>query len=185
MGFAGVAGIMAAEQDVMILGGVVMAFFLILLFIIRIAKRNEAPHQSYMSGDTESSRHSNREPRITDLTHIEDLVDNVARPQVAGSAVYASNDDPDNSRRDNQDVKSTDAKEDFKIFRRTPLATSKKHMSLSESAPVIEELELIEKNMIAIKGLFHDGHITRDVYVDETRTLYTQAKILADMSGAL
>ena len=33
MDFAGVAGIMAAEQDVMILGGVVMTFFLILLFI--------------------------------------------------------------------------------------------------------------------------------------------------------
>jgi hypothetical protein len=56
---------------------------------------------------------------------------------------------------------------------------------MSEFAPVIEELELIEKNMIALKSLFHDGHITRDVYVDETRTLYTQAKTLADMSAAL
>ena len=185
MSFAGVAGIMAAEQDVMILSGVVMAFFLILLFIIRIAKRNEAPHQSHMLGDTGSSRHRNREPRITDLTHIEDLVDNAARPQVPGSAVNASNNDRDNSLRGNQDVKSTEAEEDFKIFRRSPLATSKKQMSSSEAIPVIEELELIEKNMIALKGLFHDGHITRDVYVDETRTLYTQAKTLADMSGAL
>ena len=185
MDFAGVAGIMAAEQDVMILGGVVMAFFLILLFIIRIAKRNEAPHQSHMSGHAGSARHSKGEPRITDLTHIEDQVHNAAPPQVPGSAVHASNSDPDNSLRDSQDVKSTEAEEDFKIFRRTPLATPKKQMSLSESTPVTEELELIEKNMIALKGLFRDGHITRDVYVDETRTLYNQAKTLADMSGVL
>ena len=104
---------------------------------------------------------------------------------MTGSAVHASKSDPDNSLRDSQDVKSTEAQEDFKIFRRTPLATTKKQVSLSESAPVTEELELIEKNMIALKGLFHDGHITRDVYVDETRTLYNQAKTLADLSGVL
>ena len=185
MDFAGVAGIMAAEQDVMILGGVVMAFFLILLFIIQTAKRNKAPRHSHMSGHAGSAKHSKGEPRITDLTHIEDQVHNAAPPQVPGSAVHASNSYPDNSLRDSQDVKSTEAEEDFKIFRRTPLATPKKQMSLSESEPVTEELELIEKNMIALKGLFHDGHITRDVYVDETRTLYNQAKTLADMSGAL
>ena len=185
MDFAGVAGIMAAEQDVMILGGVVMAFFLILLFIIQAAKRNEAPRHSHMSGHAGSARHSKGEPRITDLTHIEDQVHNTAPPQVPGFAVHASNSDPDNRLRDSQDVKSTEAEEDFKIFRRTPLATPKKQMSLSESAPVTEELELIEKNMIALKGLFRDGHITRDVYVDETRTLYNQAKTLADMSGVL
>ena len=185
MDFAGVAGIMAAEQDVMILGGVVMAFFLILLFIIQTAKRNEAPRHSHMSGHAGSARHSKGEPRITDLTHIEDQVHNSAPPQVPGSAVNASNSDPDNSLRDSQDVKSTEAEEDFKIFRRTALAAPKKQVSISESAPVIEELELIEKNMIALKGLFHDGHITRDVYVDETRTLYNHAKTLADMSGVL
>ena len=185
MDFAGVAGIMAAEQDVMILGGVVMAFFLILLFIIQKAKRNEAPRHTHMSGYAGSARHIKGEPRITDLTHIEDQVHNAAPPQVPGSAVHASNSDPDNSLRDSQDVKSTEAEEDFKIFRRTPLTTPKKQMSLSESAPVTEELELIEKNMIALKGLFHDGHITRDVYVDETRTLYNQAKTLADMSGVI
>ena len=185
MDFAGVAGIMAAEQDVMILGGVVMAFFLILLFIIRTAKRNEAPRHSHMSGHAGSERHSKGEPRITDLTYIEDQVNNAAPLQVTGSAVNASKSDPDNSLRDSQDVKSTEAEEDFKIFRRTPLAAPKKQVSMSEFAPVIEELELIEKNMIALKGLFRDGHITRDVYVDETRTLYNQAKTLADLSGVL
>ena len=185
MDFAGVAGIMAAEKDVMILGGVVMAFFLILLFIIRTAKRNEAPHHSHISGHAGSARNSKSEPRITDLTHIEELVHKAPPLQVPGSAVHASNSDADNSLGNSQDVKSTEAEEDFKIFRRTPLATPKKQMSLSESTPVAEELELIEKNMIALKGLFRDGHITRDVYVDETRTLYNQAKTLADMSGVL
>ena len=71
MDFAGVAGIMAAEQEVMILGGIVMAFFLILLLIIRTAKRNDVPRASHMSGDTDRTMHGQGKPRITELTNIE------------------------------------------------------------------------------------------------------------------
>ena len=71
MDFAGVAGIMAAEQEVMILGGIVMAFFLILLLIIRTAKRNDVPRASHMSGDTDPTMHGQGKPRITELTNIE------------------------------------------------------------------------------------------------------------------
>jgi hypothetical protein len=34
--------------------------------------------------------------------------------------------------------------------------------------------------MMSLKDMFRIGYITRDVYVDETRMLYNQAKSLAD-----
>ena len=69
--------------------------------------------------------------------------------------------------------------EDFKIFKRTasasqPASNPKLRTEIDED----NELAIIEKNMVRLKELFHEGHITRDVYVDETRTLYHQAKSL-------
>ena len=39
-------------------------------------------------------------------------------------------------------------------------------------------LAAIEQEMLAIKQLFADGHILKDVYVNETRRLYSKAKAL-------
>ena len=39
-------------------------------------------------------------------------------------------------------------------------------------------LAAIEQEMLAIKQLFSDGHILKDVYVAETRLLYSKAKAL-------
>jgi hypothetical protein len=39
-------------------------------------------------------------------------------------------------------------------------------------------LAAIEQEMLAIKQLFADGHILKDVYVTETRRLYSKAKAL-------
>jgi hypothetical protein len=64
--------------------------------------------------------------------------------------------------------------EDFKIFKRVALANQPPVESPAEINED-DELAIIEKNMVRLKELFHEGHITRDVYVDETRTLYHQA----------
>ncbi len=65
--------------------------------------------------------------------------------------------------------------DDFKIFRR-PASASQPAPRRAPEMDEDNELAIIEKNMIRLKELFHEGHITRDVYVDETRTLYHQAK---------
>jgi hypothetical protein len=197
--FTGVAGIMAAEQEVMILGGVVMAFFLILLLIIRTANRNDVPRASQISGDLAHTRNGKGEPRITELTNIEDPVnklrlDNAVLPDAAVEAqestttisIAEQSDGHDNG----QDMSSSavslaESQEDFKIFRRAGSAVSNKKASLSKPILATEELRLIEQSMVSLKNLFRDGHITRDVYVDETRTLYGQAKSLAKISGDL
>ena len=41
-------------------------------------------------------------------------------------------------------------------------------------------LAVIEQEMLAIKQLFADGHILKDVYVTETRRLYVKAKALSN-----
>ena len=195
MDFAGVAGIMAAEQEVMILGGIVMAFFLILLLIIRTAKRNDVPRASYLSGDTDPTMHGQGKPRITELTNIEGPVkepmpdsapDNEAEKLAQQLSIDGMPKSPlDESQNKGQSISSSvmslsDDEEGFKVFRRTTPAKPKNQAPLPETTPITDELRLIEQSMMSLKDMFRTGYITRDVYVDETRMLYNQAKSLAD-----
>ena len=68
--------------------------------------------------------------------------------------------------------------EDFKIFKRPQARKPSTSHPEEQAVPLAHELEMIESNMVRLKDMFHEGHITRDVYVDETRTLYHQAKSL-------
>ena len=195
MDFAGVAGIMAAEQEVMILGGIVMAFFLILLLIIRTAKRNDVPRASYLSGDTDPTMHGQGKPRITELTHIEGPVkepmpdsapDNEAEKLAQQLSIDGMPKSPlDEGQNKGQSISSSvmslsDDEEGFKVFRRTTPAKPKNQAPLLETTPITDELRLVEQSMMSLKDMFRTGYITRDVYVDETRMLYNQAKSLAD-----
>lgn len=195
MDFAGVAGIMAAEQEVMILGGIVMAFFLILLLIIRTAKRNDVPRASHMSGDTDPTMHGQGKPRITELTNIEGPVkepmpdnapDNEAEKLAQQLSIDGMPKSPlDEGQNKGQSISSSvmslsDDEEGFKVFRRTTPAKPKNQAPLPETTPITDELRLIEQSMMSLKDMFRTGYITRDVYVDETRMLYNQAKSLAD-----
>ena len=195
MDFAGFAGIMAAEQEVMILGGIVMAFFLILLLIIRTAKRNDVPLASHMSGDTDPTMHGQGKPRITELTNIEGPVkepmpdsapDNEAEKLAQQLSIDGMPKSPlDEGQNKGQSISSSvmslsDDEEGFKVFRRTTPAKPKNQAPLPETTPITDELRLIEQSMMSLKDMFRTGYITRDVYVDETRMLYNQAKSLAD-----
>ena len=77
--------------------------------------------------------------------------------------------------------------EDFRIFKRpkgTPakLARPSSTAAADEQLSTTEHLRLIEKNMIRLRDLYQGGHITRDMYVDETRSLYHQARGLSSIS---
>lgn len=72
--------------------------------------------------------------------------------------------------------------DDFMIFKRGERQNTqrKKQMLLSAEGLSIEDnLQLIEREMIKLRDMFKQGHVTRDVYVDETRNLYHQAKAIA------
>lgn len=77
--------------------------------------------------------------------------------------------------------------EDFRIFKRPKGALAKPARPSSSAAAdeqlsTTEHLRLIEKNMIRLRDLYQGGHITRDMYVDETRSLYHQARGLSSIS---
>ena len=77
--------------------------------------------------------------------------------------------------------------EEFRIFKRpkgasaTP-ARASSSVAADEQLSTTEHLRLIEKNMIRLRDLYQGGHITRDMYVDETRSLYHQARGLSSIS---
>lgn len=80
-----------------------------------------------------------------------------------------------------------DPLEDFRIFKRPKGAPAKPARPSSSAAAdeqlsTTEHLRLIEKNMIRLRDLYQGGHITRDMYVDETRSLYHQARGLSSIS---
>ena len=195
MNFAGVAGIMAAEQEVMILGSIVMAFVLVLLLIIRTAKRNDVPRAPHLAGNAGRSMHGRGELRVTELTNIKERVKELVPDSTLDNGEGQLAQKPtidgmpksplDERQNKGQSVSSfemslSDDEEGFKVFRRTTPAMPKNQAILPETTPINNELMLIEQSMMSLKDMFRTGYITRDVYVDETRMLYNQAKSLAD-----
>ena len=82
-----------------------------------------------------------------------------------------------------RDMENTSELDDFKIFKRAAPADQRQQGEIPQ--PKLQrddELLVIEQNMLRLRELFHDGHITRDVYIDETRTLYHQAKALVKIT---
>ena len=71
---------------------------------------------------------------------------------------------------DDTNLSETLSKNEFQFFKRSG---EEKVLSEDDRA-----LAAIEQEMLAIKQLFSDGHILKDVYVAETRRLYDKAKAL-------
>jgi hypothetical protein len=72
--------------------------------------------------------------------------------------------------------------DDFMIFKRGERQNTQRKKEIFPSAEgltIEDNLQLIEREMIKLRDLFKQGHVTRDVYVDETRNLYHQAKAIA------
>lgn len=72
--------------------------------------------------------------------------------------------------------------DDFMIFKRSERAAPQRKeeaMPSAEGLSIEENLQLIEREMIKLRDMFKQGHVTRDVYVDETRNLYHQARAVA------
>ena len=71
---------------------------------------------------------------------------------------------------DDTNLLETLSEDEFQFFKRTG---EEKAQCDNDRA-----LAAIEQEMLAIKQLFSDGHILKDVYVAETRRLYDKAKAL-------
>ena len=72
-----------------------------------------------------------------------------------------------------------DDEEAFTVFRRDTSGQEGEAPTLSEAAHEhAERLAAIEQEMLALRELYQNEQISRDVYVAETRALYSEAKAL-------
>ena len=71
---------------------------------------------------------------------------------------------------DDTNLSETLSKDEFRFFKRT----GEEKVQCDDD----RALAAIEQEMLAIRQLFADGHILKDVYVAETRRLYGKAKTL-------
>jgi len=62
------------------------------------------------------------------------------------------------------------------VFHRRKAKSKPRHTPSAASAEPVGTLAAIEQEMLATRQLYLDGVISKDVYVAETRTLYTKAQ---------
>ena len=77
--------------------------------------------------------------------------------------------------------------EDFQIFKRPrqksiPAEQTTTSSEVRDQMSTPDHLRLIEKEMVRLRDLYQGGHITRDMYIDETQSLYLQARELSSIS---
>ena len=79
---------------------------------------------------------------------------------------------------DNGDTVETENKDGFSFFKREQASETVEH---NEDPALIA----IEQEMLAVRALYADGHIIKDVYVSETRRLYAQAQTVKNSQSQL
>ena len=152
------SGAQSGDPQAMIIAGLSGALALILILMVIIA----------VMGRKDKSAISQAEPEIAMQAETADTSTDVNKP------VYAESDDSQNA-----EMPQTD---DFMIFRRGERQTTQRKdeiMPTSEGLSIEDNLQLIEREMIKLRDMFKQGHVTRDVYVDETRNLYHQARAIS------
>ena len=153
-------GAQSGDPQAMLIAGLSAALLCILLLMLVIAligrKKNKSPAE--LTG-TASEAQIETDP---------DMAVPVSMA-AADSLTVEESDDPEKT-------------DDFMIFKRGERQNTqrKKQMLPSAEGLTIEDnLQLIEREMIKLRDMFKQGHVSRDVYVDETRNLYHQAKAIA------
>ena len=155
-----------SAQILVLLLGAVLALLLVLIILIAVRGRSApatVPASASVPDKTEPPVLSSSEPAFDKLAS--------AAPAVEASPA----------------LPESEQLEDFRIFKRPKAASAKPARtapvaSADENLSTTEHLQLIEKNMIRLRDLYQGGHITRDMYVDETRSLYHQARGLSSIS---
>ena len=152
------SGAQSGDPQAMIIAGLSGALALILILMVIIA----------VMGRKDKSAVSQAEPEIAMQAETADTSADVNK------LVYAESDDSQNA-----EMPQTD---DFMIFRRGERQITQRKdeiMPTSEGLSIEDNLQLIEREMIKLRDMFKQGHVTRDVYVDETRNLYHQARAIS------
>ena len=149
---------------------------ILLVLIVLIAFRGR-PSGSNLSNQKEEAADSDR----AETSATEPIIPKATRPEGDDALAPQSLTKIENSELAAEQV------EDFQIFKRprqtsTPADQIATSLDVKDPISTADHLRLIEQEMVRLRGLYQGGQITRDIYIDETRSLYLQARGLSSIS---
>jgi len=167
-------GVTDPAQILIILLSLVLGVLLVLIMLIAFRGRlhgSNLSHQKGEAADTPRAKMPAPEPIISKSTQSEE-----------GDALATQS----ANIMESSELLSEQV-EDFQIFKRprqksTPADQTALSLDVKDPMSTADHLRLIEQEMVRLRGLYQGGQITRDIYVDETRSLYFQARELSSIS---
>jgi hypothetical protein len=152
----------------------ILGVLLLLILLIAVRGRpsgSELSHHKEKVGGTSAVEMLARDPVISGGT----------QPEKSNASTLQSPEKREMS------YKAAEQVEDFQIFKRPkqktpPEGRATPSLEANDQISTAEHLRLIEKEMVRLRDLYQGGHVTRDMYIDETRSLYHQARGLSSLS---
>ena len=169
-----VFGVTDSARMLIILLSLILGVLLVLIMLIAFRGRPSGSNVSHQKGEAADSSRAKTpapEPIISKSTQLEE-----------GDALAAQS----ANIMENSELLS-ERVEDFQIFKRprqksTPEDQTAPTFDVQDPMSTAAHLRLIEQEMVRLRGLYQGGQITRDIYIDETRSLYLQARELSSVS---
>ena len=167
-------GITDPARMLIILLSLVLGILLVLIMVIAFSGRSSGSNLSHQKGEVaDSSRAKTQVP--------EPIISKSTQPEEGDALTSQRPSIMENSELVSEQV------EDFQIFKRprqksTPAEQTAPSLDVKDSISTADQLRLIEQEMVRLRGLYQGGHITREMYIDDTRSLYLQARELSSIS---
>lgn len=167
-------GVSDPAQMLIILLSLVLGVLLVLIMLIAFRGRPYGSNSSNQKGKAADS------PR-TKTPASEPIISKSALPEEGEAVAAQSTNIIENFESVSEQV------EDFQIFKRprqklSPADQIAPSLDVKDPMSTTDHLQLIEREMVRLRGLYQGGHITRDMYIDETQSLYLQARELSSIS---
>ena len=167
-------GVTDPARMLIILLSLVLGVLLVLIMLIAFRGR---PSGSNLSNQKEEAADSDR----AETPAAEPIIPKATRPEGGDALAAQSLNKIENSELAAEQV------EDFQIFKRPrqksiPAEQTTTSLEVKDQMSTPDHLRLIEKEMVRLRDLYQGGHITRDMYIDETQSLYIQARELSSIS---
>ena len=167
-------GVTDPARILIILLSLVLGVLLVLIMLIAFRGRTSGSNLSHQKGEAADSSRAKApasEPIVSEST----------QPEEGDDLAAQSANIIENSESVSEQV------EDFQIFKRSrqksnPAEQTTTPLEVRDQMSTPDHLRLIEKEMVRLRDLYHGGHITRDMYIDETQSLYIQARELSSIS---
>ena len=167
-------GVTDPARMLIILLSLVLLVLLVLIMLIAFRGRPSSSNSSHQDRKTSDSFRAEKPAA-------EPIISETIQPEGDDALTAQSANKTENSEFVAEHV------EDFQIFKRprqksTPADQTALSLDVKDPMSTADHLRLIEQEMVRLRGLYQGGHITRNIYIDETRSLYLQARELSSLS---